>query len=319
MSLLVVSAMTAALAIGPGVQAQGPTPGTFCALITAEEASTALQVAVTPSGGTDLDCAYATDPESSTYLSLYTRAEGGTLESIKGGWPDGEDLPIGGKPAWYVEDLLWTEIGGRLLTLQLVSFGIAGLDHKAALSSLAEIGVGRWDSLSIPDATPEPTNAPEPSFVGDPELDALFPTEIGGSPLEVQSMNGQELLGQIDTSNPDDTAVLKSLTDALASQGKTIDDMSIGYAFGSASSIFGVRVKGIDISVLQEQILPIFTTNMAEPQEGTAQIVGKTVTVITDGPDSPEAQKLYAYPKNDVLWLVSATDPILTEIFQKLP
>lgn len=319
MSLLAVSAMTAALAIGPAVQAQSPTPGTFCALITADEASTALQVAVAPTDGTDLDCTYSPDPESTTYLSLYTRAEGGTLQVIKEGWPDGKDLTIGGKPAWYVQDLLWTEIGGRLLTLQLVSFGTGGPDHETALSSLAEIGVGRWDSLSIPEATPEPTDTPAPSFVGDPELEALFPTEVGGSPLEMQSGTGQELASQIDTSNPDDVAAFKILTDALASQGKTIDDVSIALASGSSAGIFGVRVRGIDVAVLQEQILPIFTTNMAEPQEGTAQVAGKTVTVITDGPDSPEATKLYAYPKNDVLWLVSATDPNLTEIFQKLP
>jgi len=68
------------------------------------------------------------------------------------------------------------------------------------------------------------------------------------------------------------------------------------------------------MSQLGPVLLPIFLGSMSEPLQSSAQIGGKTVTVITSGENS-----IYAYPKNDVLWLVFATDPDLTEIFTNLP
>ena len=41
---------------------------------------------------------------------------------------------------------------------------------------------------------------------------------------------------------------------------------------------------------------------------------GKDVGVATS-----DDQTQYVYTKDDVLWVVSAEEPILTEIFQKLP
>jgi hypothetical protein len=326
--MLAASALTLALALGPTAQAQDEPLGSFCALLTADEASTALGVEVTPTEGTDLDCTYGTDVESSIYLNLFTRAEGGTLEFIKIGWPDGESLAIGGKPAWYVEDVLWTEIGGRLLTLQLVSFGADGPDHKTALTSLATIAVGRWDSLSIPEATPEPTAEPQPSFVGDQELVDLFPDEIAGEAVSVTSFNGQELLAL--ATNPEDQATFQEITNALAPLGKSIDDVSFGLASvtngsGGSAVLAAFRVRGADATGLVPLILPLykssFLSSFANPQETTTQVAGRDVIMVTDGPPSDTGQKAYVYARNDVVWLavVVGTGIAIEDVLGLLP
>jgi hypothetical protein len=331
LSVLATTAMTLALALGPAARAQNettePTPGPFCALLTADEVSTALGAAMTPTEGSELDCAYAGDMEAGIFVSLYTRVDGGTLESIKIGWPDGEGLDIGGTSAWYVEDLLWTEIGGRLLTLQLVSFQSDAPDHKAALISLAKIAVGRWDSLSIPEATPEPTAEPMPSFVGDQELVDLFPDEIGGVKVDVLSFTGQELLAN--ASGDDGEAAVKQITDVLTSLGKTIDDVSFGFASVSKGAtgvlLVALRVRGADATAFAPLVMPLFESefldSFSDPTQTPTQVGSRDVIMVTDGPPSDTGNKAYVYARNDIVWLVAVlgTDVAIEDVLGALP
>ena len=54
------------------------------------------------------------------------------------------------------------------------------------------------------------------------------------------------------------------------------------------------------------------------PQTSQVQVGGRNMTkaVAVAGLGG---QDVYMYPKNDVTWLIAATDPILTEIANQLP
>ena len=60
--------------------------------------------------------------------------------------------------------------------------------------------------------------------------------------------------------------------------------------------------------------MPSLTQGKTIDSQTTVQIAGKDVTAVTIG-----EQVTYVYPHNDILWVVNAADPDLTEIFQKLP
>jgi hypothetical protein len=315
--VLAATAMTLALALGPAVRAQDVTPepalGSFCALLTADEASTALGVAVTPSGGSALDCDWAADESTGDFTTLIVGAGPGTIAETKVAYPGGKDLDIGGNTAYSspegVDPNLWMEVGGHFLDFNLTGYhtGEEGIDVQAVLTALATIAAGRIGSMSIP-------------ALGDQGLADLFPDEVGGIAVEVTSLSGQQMLAN--SSGPEGQATVKQITDALTSLGKTIDDVGVGYAMvvdsatGAYAVIVALQVRGADATALEPFVKPLFMSefldSVADPQETPTQVAGKDVIMVTDGPPSDTGNKAYIYPKNDVVWLVVAVGTGMT-------
>jgi hypothetical protein len=113
-----------------------------------------------------------------------------------------------------------------------------------------------------------------------------------------------------------DQAQRQQIEALLASQGKTLDDVSVGFGFSfdPPYGISAIRVRGGEIAPFVADLLPLLTSSTEVPQQTEGQVAGKNVTILTSGESTA-----YAYPKNDVLWVVNAQEPLLTEIFQKLP
>lgn len=65
--------------------------------------------------------------------------------------------------------------------------------------------------------------------------------------------------------------------------------------------------------------MPLAVGEMADPQQTPTTIAGTAVIKVTDGPDSAGAGGTYFYAHGDVLWVLSASEPDLTEILQALP
>ncbi len=324
--------------LDPGVTIEpDATPSPFCGVLTADEATAALGVPLTIGTSSETDCSYDSDFQTSD-VSLNARREDGPISDDypKSYYPDGVDLQVAGHVAFYVADgtILFVDEGSndQLFVLQLFGTPPDSIDVQAALTALAEQGLPRLAGIPLP---PEPSVAPEPSYLGDAELEALMPTEIAGVPVDVESMSFAEYLGPID---PGDTAsqdALKQLQDALATRGKTIDDLSMGFASFATEDAFGgitaVRLKGADIAQFQDDLLPLLLNDVFDPQQTPTTIAGKPVIIVTDGPlesPSPSASvdpyavgtdRAYMYPKDEILWFVSAEEPALTEVFQKLP
>ena len=156
---------------------------------------------------------------------------------------------------------------------------------------------------------PLPTFA-VPSFVGDDELEAMFPADIAGEPLTVVSIAGSEL---------PKTLGGQQLIDVLDALHKTPADLSVAFSGTSQVTIQAFRVKGVPATKILPEIVAVY-------QEGTgatssqARFAGKSVTKFA--PPSGSDPAVYIYLSGDTVFTVggaNATDAILTEVFTKLP
>jgi hypothetical protein len=312
------------------------TPSPFCSVLTASEASSALGTTLAVGTSSETDCSYDSDFETSD-VSLIAQREDGPIDDPKSYYPDGVDIQVDGHAAYYDETygpILFVDEGanGQLFVLQLFGTPPEEVDIQAALTSLASTGLPRLASIPLP---PEPSLEPEPSYLGDSELAALFPTEIAGSPVDVQTYAGSDILASADPGDTTDQDRLQQLQDILTSKGKTMDDVSEAFGSFPTEDAFGyiiaVRIKGLDIGELKDALLPLQLTDALDPQQTPTTIAGKDVFIVTDGPldtSTPDpsadpyavgSDRAYMYAKDDVLWFVAANEPELTEVFGKLP
>lgn len=150
-----------------------------------------------------------------------------------------------------------------------------------------------------------------PTFHSDQALEATLPKTLGGKTVTVQSLSGDQFLGD-GTSSP-------AIQAALTALGKTAADLSVAY--GSVDqvsfSIIAFRVQGAAGSAL----FAAFET--AAQLEGTttsgASFGGKSVTKVTPTDDSGAS---YVYASGDTVFVVGgddATDALLNETFAALP
>jgi hypothetical protein len=327
LTILLTGAVLLTSALGSGAAAQDPseTPGVpqTCGVLSADEVSAALGMTLTVASGDGVDCEFDADFEKLEFLSLFTSMDAGSAAEIKdilcsalgssspdpSAGPCAIDLTIGGHAATYLPDgmgtLLYIENGnGGLLLLQLVGDPSEDVDKQAAMTSLGELAVARAAGIALATLPPD---APLPSFTSDAALEALFPTDIAGQAITVQSLSGPAITEDVP----------QEFLDALAGIGKSAADVSIGFAYGgadSAISITALQVDGADMAALKPQILPALFEGQEFVEGATVQLGGKDVISAT----ADDAAN-YLYPHGDVLWLVVADEPALTEIFQKLP
>jgi hypothetical protein len=283
--------------------AADPVAGAFCALFTADEVGGILgnTVHVEP----DVDgCRWsaAASGGSANASASWTVV---SLAQQKEAWPDGEDVTVGGHLAYYSPGMFLNELLIELDpgVLWLVITGFDG-DVKAALTELGELAVSRSASLPPP---PEPE--PVADLHADPALEALFPTALGGQPLTVQSAAGS-VLAQGDEESR------RQIEEALASVGKTLADVTLAVAFTPdfSGSVTAFRIAGADAAALLPTVLALQAGGDGVTQ--TPGRVGAKDVVVVEGVG---AGTQYYYTKDDVVWVVQAQEPALTEIFDALP
>ncbi len=311
-----------------------PSAPQTCGVLTADEVSAALGATLTVTQGGDTECEFDTDYSAGTFLSLYTSQQSGDLDSIRtlmcSGFGESPaptvapdcaiDVQVGDLAGIYLPSAMGTMLylaqsPDVLFDLQLIGDPEAGIDKQAALSGLATLAAPRLAALPLP--TAEPPFA-QPSLTADKDLEALFPTDIGGQSVTIQSMSGSDVASN--------GSVPEELTQALAAQGKTLDDVSIAYGYYVDSSspngsgiMTAFQVKGIDMNGLSSVLIPLVLNGETPASQVQTQISGKDVTVVKATAETTDADATYLYPKNDILWVVQAVDPSLTEIFSKLP
>jgi hypothetical protein len=339
-------------AFAPGVSAQDATaepvptdlggidlepagsPSAFCSVLTAAEASAPFGVTLTVGTSSDTDCSYDSDFVTSD-LSLLVARDVGDLElDAQDIFPDGRTVDVAGHAGWYTPEglALFVDAGdGQLFSLELFGTPADDLDLQAALTGLAELALPRLGAIPIP---PEPTDEPQPSYEGDPVLQALIPASVGDAEMVVDVYSGHDLIADTDPSDPDAQASIADLQDVLAAQGKSISDVSFANAYFATDTAYGdlfaVRVAGAHVAEFQDALVDLIL-QFEDPQRSTSSIAGRPVTVITDGPPAtgtpdPSADPFdlplppsYVYAAGEVLFIVSADEPQLTQLFQELP
>jgi hypothetical protein len=280
----------------------------FCALFTPEEVGAVLGTEVEAAPSFE-SCSWTSTAQDGSFASFSAGWTFGTLDDQRQTWPDGQDLTVGGLPAYSAPELgsLFVETSDGTLMLTAFGFGADGseLDAEAALASLGELAAARTATLLPP--APVPTFAPAQLMHDDPELEALFPTTIGGETVVVQSTGGEALRSGTDS---DFAASIEAL---LTEQGKTFDDVSVAFGGAGLESIVAFRVKGGDAAALATLILDGISGSAGlEPEP--AQVAGKDVLIAREGD-----RVWHVYPQGEVLWVLSSDEPALTEILSALP
>jgi hypothetical protein len=169
-------------------------------------------------------------------------------------------------------------------------------------------------------ATPTQGTAPGP-VTPDQPLEDLFPDELGGRPLEVQSATGQGVLTLFGETEPEE------MNEFLSDVGASIDQMSAAFTFSfgpgatadefEGVTIFAFRVRGVPANDLMARFAEMIREDAEEAEVGTTQISGKTVTFVSQSDD--EEDNAYLYPVGDVVFFLGGTRSLVEEAFSKLP
>jgi hypothetical protein len=305
-------------------------PSPFCAVLTAEEASTALGATLTVGSSSDTDCSWDADFTTSDISLLVARDAGDFELDAQEIFPDGVEVDVAGRRGWYTPEALalFVDLGdGMLLTMELFGTPAETIDVPAALTGLATLVLPRLADVPIP------TEIPEPSSIGDPVLQALIPASVGDAEMVVDVYTARDLA----TDDPDDPGAAASLAELEAlvgAQGRSIDDVSFANAYFATDTAYGdlfaIRVAGADVAGFQEELTDLIL-QLVDPVRTPATIAGRQVTAVTEGPapgESPAASEdpfaiplppSYVYPSGEVLFIVSADEPELTQLFELLP
>jgi hypothetical protein len=158
--------------------------------------------------------------------------------------------------------------------------------------------------------------------VGDLDLVSRFPAELGGVRLDVTTLGGQEWLRSFAPDSRDGAAVRRLITVFIGAAEKSIDDLTIGFASyvpspGNHAAVTAVRLKGASGEAITDPVVALLLANIREPEATRIEISGKQVLRITDA-RIPGSYPHYAYAIDDIVWLVEAEEPTLSEIFAAL-
>lgn len=295
-----------------GVVAQEAQPAPFCDLLTADEVAATLGFTPTISNSAARMCFYSHgDPTQADWIQFYTSASQDRIEDHRAQVEGGSDTEVSGRPAFARTDgrssILWIQEGDQVrLTFEVMGALDESIDAGAALVQLANIALPRIDERTVP------------PFTQDAGLESLFPERIGETPLTVQSMGAQDLMAGGD--------VPQTFLDLLSAHGRSIEDVTVAFtsAYDAESAamilISAIRVQGVDMpSVADEMRVVLLSEESPDSIQSPGEVAGKVVTIVSPYEDAPEEERQYTYASGDVLWLVVATEPALTEIFTHLP
>lgn len=173
--------------------------------------------------------------------------------------------------------------------------------------------------------TPEPIERTPAMEEHAAEITALFPETFQGVSLldNLQITVGQELIAELDPSDPEDARDIEQLYEMAATAGATLDDAAAGTTYAQLSDeafawVIVYQIHDADIG----QVVPLFVAAFEEDipdaivEEG--DVAGETVTTLRSGED-PEGGMFVFLPRGDVLWLVSAPPEYLEELVGSLP
>lgn len=304
-------------------------PSALCGVITPDEVSAALQADLAVSDSTDYDCSWSS--QTSDTSLLITRDAGDFELDAQEVFPDGVTVEVGGRPGWYTPEgiVLFVDLGdGVLFTLEYFGTAPDDLDLQAALTGLGGLAVPRLAQV------PMPTEEPEATPQGDPILEALIPTTVGEAETVVDVYTARDLLVNADPDDPDAASDIAALEALVGAHGATLDDVSFADAYFATETAYGdlfaIRVAGANVAEFQDELADL-VLQLEDPHRAPATIAGHEVTVVTEGPPAsgspdpsadPEDEPLppsYLYPTGEVLFIVSADEPQLSELFALLP
>jgi hypothetical protein len=167
--------------------------------------------------------------------------------------------------------------------------------------------------------TPEPVERTPEMEQHAAEMAALFPAELGGVSL-VEGLGvdvGQELLAEMDPSDPDGADDIAQINELVEAAGATVDDMATAVSFvelddGMYGFLAAYQIRGADATQTLPLFVAAFLQDVPEARVEQGQIANREVTLIYED-ESPEADPLVLWASGDVTWFVGAPEQFLEE------
>ncbi len=156
-----------------------------------------------------------------------------------------------------------------------------------------------------------------------PALEALFPDTIGGNTLEVKSAQGEQVITDFASGNPD------GFRSFISGLGANMDQVSAAISFNiwpvpSAESDFtgltlvALRIAGVPAATSLPAFIEFTKESVGDDAAVSQQTVaGKNVTAVVDAEDAENTA--FLYPSGDVVFLVGGTPNHVEEAISKLP
>jgi hypothetical protein len=167
------------------------------------------------------------------------------------------------------------------------------------------------DPSALPSGLPAESPAGEPAS---PELDALLPKDIGGTPYVVSTYVATDVFG--------DDAGSRAVTAGLRELGKTPADLQLAEAYDQNQAVdlylFAFRLPGADPAALRSLVLDSWLVADAEGvTTEEVELGGKTLTHVEYGDEFPEA---YLYSVGDVAVIIhTGSEDLAAEAAAALP
>ena len=141
--------------------------------------------------------------------------------------------------------------------------------------------------------------------------------------MKVTSLSGSEWRALYGSGSPMDAAALEGIEGFAASIGVRMEDLSMASALhepssGNHDAIAAVRIRGADASEFIGPVIGLMLGDILEPQLSTVSISGKEVTRVVDALVQGIYPR-YVHAVGDVVWIIEAEEPELSEILALLP
>jgi hypothetical protein len=165
-----------------------------------------------------------------------------------------------------------------IATAGWTTVGVLVLNKPAAVATAPAGSDVPIDEESLP-----PEDAPLPESHLFPDLEALLPAQVAGTPLSVQSFTGTDFII--------DDGWGTSMTAFLTSVGKTPADLQLGHAEDpdgviDLDAILVFRLDGVEPETLRDAIINGWRTDFPDLTTSTATVVDKEVTKGAFGEDA---------------------------------
>lgn len=301
-----------------------PSLGPVCVLA-ADEMTELLGVTVAEVDAAGLECAYSADPAQrlvQVVLSIippdptaFEPSEDG-LFLPRLDHPEGEDVTIGGLPAWVAVDGTWVDVGEDVFAVWLNA--VYDADPPAmpdTARAIAEAAVPRYVANPRPSPTPR-------SMAGG--IAARFPETLADRPLDLDVIPGADLFAQLAMFAAGDAAQgLTDLQDAIASADPALEGVEGGIATtfdfeaGVSLSIVGILAPGMDASQLLEPAVAAFAAFPDSSPEAVV-LAGRDVLHVAEPPGGFDSHRWFL-ADGDVLWVFDGDEALVEAFLEALP
>ena len=162
-------------------------------------------------------------------------------------------------------------------------------------------------SFEPPGSVAPPASAVPSAEPAAPELEAILPTEIDGTPFVVETFTGADAFGN--------DAGSRAVTAGLRALGKTPADLELAEVYDEAQSVdlylFAFRLPGVALDDLRSLVLNSWLVADAEGvTTEEVELAGKPLTRVEYGDDFSDA---YLFATDDAVIIIHTGSPELAE------